>query len=175
MPEVPIIQEARICPITTVQDSIDALALSLFEALRGIRDATVASSSSSSSLSMSAYQEEEEEEEEDDVDRRFLYHSDVDDDALLQMDSNYHDTEINYDDDVDDDNTTTTSTNNNRHRSNWELNRTSTIALSTNITQSPTVAVVEGCEHQQSCDSCCEEEKECNERNDTYTKARSSF
>ena len=64
MPEVPIIQEARVCPITTVQDSIDALALSLFEALRGIRDATVASSSSSSSLSMSAYQEEEEEDDE---------------------------------------------------------------------------------------------------------------
>jgi hypothetical protein len=65
MPEVPIIQEARVCPITTVQDSIDALALSLFEALRGIRDATVASSSSSSSLSLSAYQEDEEEEEDE--------------------------------------------------------------------------------------------------------------
>jgi hypothetical protein len=64
---------AKTCPITTVQDSIDALALSLFEALRGIRDATVASSSSSSLTATkngadptsSAYRGEEEEEEED--------------------------------------------------------------------------------------------------------------
>jgi hypothetical protein len=80
MPEVPIIQEARICPITTVQDSIDALALSLFEALRGIRDATVASSSSSSSLSMSAYQEEE--EEEDDEQRQIVIQQQIS--ALLE-------------------------------------------------------------------------------------------
>jgi hypothetical protein len=133
------------------------------------------SSSSSPSSVYSFSSGEDDEEEEDDDDRRFLYRSDVDDDTLLHMDSNYHDAEIEDDDDVDDYNTTTTSKNNNRHQSNWELNRTSTIALSTNITQSPTVAVVEGCEHQQSCDSCCEEEKECNERNDTYTKARSSF
>ena len=60
---------AKTCPITTVQDSIDALALSLFEALRGIRDATVASSSSLTATKMdptlSAYRGEEEEEEED--------------------------------------------------------------------------------------------------------------
>ena len=63
---------AKTCPITTVQDSIDALALSLFEALRGIRDATVASSSSSSTATKtgadptsSAYREEEEEEEDE--------------------------------------------------------------------------------------------------------------
>ena len=62
---------AKTCPITTVQDSIDALALSLFEALRGIRDATVASSSSTSTATKtgadptsSAYREEEEEEDE---------------------------------------------------------------------------------------------------------------
>jgi hypothetical protein len=63
---------AKTCPITTVQDSIDALALSLFEALRGIRDATVASSSSSLTATKtgadptsSAYREEEEEEEDE--------------------------------------------------------------------------------------------------------------
>ena len=60
---------AKTCPITTVQDSIDALALSLFEALRGIRDATVASSSSLTATKMdptlSAYRGEEEEEEDE--------------------------------------------------------------------------------------------------------------
>ena len=39
---------AKIDPVTAVQDSIDALALSLFEALRGVRDAVATTSSSSS-------------------------------------------------------------------------------------------------------------------------------
>jgi len=39
---------AKIDPVTAVQDSIDALALSLFEALRGVRDAVATNSSSSS-------------------------------------------------------------------------------------------------------------------------------
>jgi len=42
---------AKIDPVTAVQDSIDALALSLFEALRGVRDAVATNSSSSSSAS----------------------------------------------------------------------------------------------------------------------------
>lgn len=42
---------AKIDPVTAVQDSIDALALSLFEALRGVRDAVATTSSSSSSAS----------------------------------------------------------------------------------------------------------------------------
>lgn len=40
---------AKIDPVTAVQDSIDALALSLFEALRGVRDVTAAAVASSSS------------------------------------------------------------------------------------------------------------------------------
>ncbi len=44
-----LVQKKMIDPVTAVQDSIDALALSLFEALRGVRDA-VATPSSSSSL-----------------------------------------------------------------------------------------------------------------------------
>lgn len=64
----------KTCPITAVQDSIDALALSLFEALRGIRDATVASSPLTATKTnvdlttttmLSAYQGEEEQQEED--------------------------------------------------------------------------------------------------------------
>jgi hypothetical protein len=38
-PKEPLQQSTKIDPITAVQDSIDSLALSLFEALRGVRDA----------------------------------------------------------------------------------------------------------------------------------------
>lgn len=44
----------KIDPVTAVQDSIDSLALSLFEALRGVRDAVADSSSSSTAAAAAA-------------------------------------------------------------------------------------------------------------------------
>ena len=42
----PIAVESKVDPITTVQDSIDGLSLSIFEALRGVRDSVAAPESS---------------------------------------------------------------------------------------------------------------------------------
>ena len=51
-------QQSKIDPVTCVQDSIDSLALSLFEALRGVRDAVAPESLETPGIQSSSQQQQ---------------------------------------------------------------------------------------------------------------------